>query len=107
MHVINRFTWKSSQNYATVLNIGATVLTPSMRVLFTSPTYPYAHVSSIIVLAPFKRMLFCCRHIFIFVFFHVLVCSLLLRCMLGSPALRVGVKTLYDTITYVHLYNTI
>jgi len=28
------------------------------------------------------------------VFYHVLVCSLLLRCMLKSCALRVGVKTL-------------
>jgi len=43
-------------------------------------------------------MLFYKRNISIFVFFHVFVCSLLLPCMLWSTALRVGVKTLYNTV---------
>jgi len=43
-----------------------------------------------------KRMLFYYRHVCILVFYHVLMCSLLLRCMLKSSALRVGVKMLYN-----------
>jgi len=44
-----------------------------------------------------KRILFYYRHVYILVFFHVFMCSLLLRCMLKkSSALRVGVKTLHQ-----------
>jgi len=45
-----------------------------------------------------KRMIFCYRHISIFMLFHVFVCSLLLPCMLKSTALRVGVQMLYNTM---------
>ena len=45
-----------------------------------------------------KRMNFYYRHISIFVFFRVSVCSLLLTRMLNFTALRVGVQTLYNTI---------
>jgi len=44
-----------------------------------------------------KRILIYYRHACILVFFHVFVCSLLMRCMLKSSSLRVGVKTLYNT----------
>jgi len=50
-----------------------------------------------------KRMLFYYGHISIFVFFYVFVCSLLLTCMLKSTALRVGMKTLYNTIINHHV----
>jgi len=43
-------------------------------------------------------MIFYYPHIPIFVFFQVLVCSLLLRYMLKSSTLRMGVKTLYNKI---------
>jgi len=34
------------------------------------------------------------RHITMFVFFHVFLCSLVVPCVLTSPPLRVGVTTL-------------
>jgi len=42
------------------------------------------------------------RHLSIFVFFHVFVCSLLLPCMLKSSRLRmgVGVKTSHHTFAF-------
>jgi len=43
-----------------------------------------------------ERMLFYYHRISIFVFFHVILCSLLLLCL--STALRMGVQTLYNTI---------
>ena len=39
MHFINRSIWNSSQDNEVVLNIIATVLAPSMHVVFTSGTY--------------------------------------------------------------------
>jgi len=45
-----------------------------------------------------KRVLFYYRHTSIFVFFHVFVCSLLLRFLIKSNALHVGVKTLHNAI---------
>jgi len=47
------------------------------------------------VLAPLKRILFCYSRVYILVFFHVFVRSLLLTCMLKSSALRVEVQTSY------------
>jgi len=44
-----------------------------------------------------KRIFFHYRNVCMLVFFHVLVCSLLLRCIFKSSAVRVGVKTLYNT----------
>jgi len=43
-------------------------------------------------------MFFYYRHISIFMFFHVFVCSLLLPHVLTSIALRVGVKALYSAL---------
>jgi len=46
-----------------------------------------------------KRILFSYRHGYTLVFFHVFVCSLLLRCMFQVySALRVGEKTLHNTV---------
>jgi len=50
-------------------------------------------------------MLFYYRHISIFVFFRVFVCSLLLPCVLKSTALLAGVKALYNTVTIFMHYN--
>jgi len=50
-----------------------------------------------------KRMLCYNHHVCILAFFHAFVCSLLLRCVLTSSALRAGVKTLYNTITALDL----
>jgi len=36
---MNRSTWNVTQHYAAVLNVIATILAPSMRVLFASATY--------------------------------------------------------------------
>jgi len=38
------------------------------------------------------------RHVYILVFFHAIVRSFSLRCMRKFNALRVGVKTLHNTI---------
>jgi len=42
---------------------------------------------------------------YVFMLFHVFVCSLLLPCMLKSIALRVGLKTLYNTMTDMGAFN--
>jgi len=46
------------------------------------------------------RIFFYYRDIFIFVFFHVLMCLLLLPCMHKSSVLPVGVKTLYNILGF-------
>jgi len=48
-----------------------------------------------------KRILFYYRYVCILVFFHVFVCSLLLRCVLKSRALLVGEKTLHNTLPFI------
>jgi len=57
-----------------------------MRVPFMLVFHQCKRISAI------KRIFFYYRHVCIFVFFHVLVCTFLLGCM--SSALRVGVKKL-------------
>jgi len=55
------------------------------------------HQSKCISAIKRASILFYYRHVCILVFFHVLLCSVLLRCMLKSGALRVVAKTLYNT----------
>jgi len=81
-----------------------------MYVTFTSTTYLCLYFIKVILLAPssvcfsshisfFTVVAYFFYHrMYVFVFFHVCVCSLLLLCMFKSTALRVGVKTLWNTI---------
>jgi len=69
-----------------------TVMAPFMRVPFMLVEFHQSNCASAM-----KRMFFYYRHVPIFVFFRVFVCSLLLPCTLKSSALRVGVKALYNT----------
>jgi len=52
MHFTNRSAWNSSQQYKTVLNIIATVVSPPMRVFCPSATYLYLCFIKVIALAP-------------------------------------------------------
>jgi len=87
MYFINRSTWKLSQRSIVII-----VMTSFMRSPFMSVFHQSKCISTI------KRILFY-YHVCILVFFHVLVCSLLLLCVLRSIALRAGMKILYSTIS--------
>ena len=66
-----------------------------MRVLFMFVFHQSKCVSAI------KRILFFYRDVCTLVFFHILVvCSLLLRLMLKSSVLRVGVKTICNIMEF-------
>ena len=67
MHFINRRTWKSSQHYIIIV-----VMASFMRVPFMLVFYQSNCVSAS------KRILFYYGHVCILVFFHVLLCSLLM-----------------------------
>jgi len=73
-----------------MLNILVSVLAPSMRMLFSSATYLRLCSFKATVFAPLTRMLFHYRHLFMFVFFHVSVCSLLVPCMLKFYSIARG-----------------
>jgi len=76
------------------------------RFPFVVPLTPVIYVTSRLTFhqsncaSAIKRKLFYYRHVSIFVFFHVFLCSLLLPCMLESSALRVGEKMLHNTCNY-------
>jgi len=79
---MDRTIWNLPQHYTAVINIIATVLVPSMRMLFVCTTYLCLLSFKVTVLAPSRLMFFCYRYIFKLVFFHVLVCSLFVPCLL-------------------------
>jgi len=92
---MNRFSWNLS-HHTTVENISATVLVPSMSVLFASTTYLCYCSFKVTVLMPSMR-----------VFVRAPVCSMLAPCGLRSTLLGpVRMKALNDTRAVILMVNS-
>ena len=78
-------TWTSPKHYTITILMASFILMPFMLVFHQSKS-----INAI------KRTLFYYCYTYIFIFFHVIMCSLSLRCIL--PRLRVEVKTKSNTI---------